>query len=254
MTPVRPRACRLQIRRHAAGRLCAGASVLAWSLACAGAAFATANPTAPVGSIYTCRDSAGRTYTSDRPIPECAGTTLRELRRDGSVRREIAAPLTPEQLRRREVEEQRRLAEEAARRERTQRDRALLMAYPTEARLEQQRARALDGLHREIEDATQRMLARDREMKAARARLAAQTRGAPAAAELAQQIEQIAAAILVDDAIVRSKRDEIARVQARFDEELARLRQLLGGASAAASGAAAGPDSPGLLRTAAPGR
>ena len=187
------------------------------------------------GSIYVCRDPDGRAHTADRPIAECARTTLRELRNDGSVRREIAAPFTPEQVRQREADEQKRLAEEAARRERQHRDRALLMAYPTEARLAQQRDRLLDGLRRERDEAQARIDGQQRRLQAVQTQLdAAARRRQPPSPELAQQAEEITEAVRTDEAVVQAKGDEIARLGARFDADRQRLRQLLDSETAAA--------------------
>ena len=182
-------------------------------------------------SIYTCRDEQGRAFTSDRPIAECSRTPLRELRRDGSLLREIAAPLTAEQLRQRELESERKRIEDVARREREQRDRALLMAYPDEQRLDQARLRATASLQREIAEAQRRILEHDRELRAAQQRLEASRRaggaGSDAAGESARQVEASIAAILAEDAVVQARREDLARAESRFDEERQRLRQLL---------------------------
>ena len=45
-------------------------------------------------TIFMCKDASGRTITSDRPIPECAERTVWEYGNTGSLKREIAAPLT----------------------------------------------------------------------------------------------------------------------------------------------------------------
>jgi len=47
--------------------------------------------------LFVCTAPSGRTITADRPPPECADRPIRELRPDGSVRRLIEPPLTPEQ-------------------------------------------------------------------------------------------------------------------------------------------------------------
>jgi len=45
--------------------------------------------------MFTCVAN-GKTYTADRPPAECVNSDIRELNRDGSVRRVIARPLTIE--------------------------------------------------------------------------------------------------------------------------------------------------------------
>ena len=55
------------------------------------------------GSLFTCVAN-GKTYTADRPPPECANSEMPELNRDGSVRRVIPRPLTIEEQRARALE------------------------------------------------------------------------------------------------------------------------------------------------------
>ena len=92
--------------------------------------------------IFSCKDAKGRTLTSDRPIAECAGA-VRELREDGAMRREIAAPLTPEQQRLKDEEDARAQMLAHQKREQALRDKALLMAYPSVESLEQMRSPAM---------------------------------------------------------------------------------------------------------------
>ncbi|WP_448949443.1 DUF4124 domain-containing protein, partial [Lautropia mirabilis] len=50
-------------------------------------------------SIYVCKDENGRVISSDQPIDACARRNMRELNRDGSVRRVLPPPLTRQQER-----------------------------------------------------------------------------------------------------------------------------------------------------------
>ena len=69
-------------------------------IAAAGAVLALALAAAPAAAtLFVCTTPDGRTITSDRPPPQCASVPIRELRPDGSVRRVIEPPMTPEQQR-----------------------------------------------------------------------------------------------------------------------------------------------------------
>jgi len=70
----------------------------------AGAWFAQA----ATGSIFTCTVS-GKTFTADRVPPECANSDVREMNRDGSLKRVIARPLTVDEQRARALEAKKRL-------------------------------------------------------------------------------------------------------------------------------------------------
>ena len=48
-------------------------------------------------TIYMCKDATGKTITSDRPIPECADRAVKELDKNGVIRREVSAPPTAEE-------------------------------------------------------------------------------------------------------------------------------------------------------------
>lgn len=175
-------------------------------------------------SIYTCRDDSGRTITADRPVPECARQPLRELRPDGALRREHAAPPTPAQLREREAMEARQRDAAHARREHELRDRALLQAWPDEGKLEMARRRALEGLQAERAATAARMVARHAQLREAQRTQAR----APEDPDARRKVQDIAAAILADDARLAAQRDEMAATVARFDADRERLRALLG--------------------------
>ena len=83
--------------------------------------------------IFSCKDAAGITITSDHPTPECADRVIRELSNTGVLRREIPAPLTAEQKHQwHPKEENHRIAAAESDMQRQQ-DRALLARYRSEA-------------------------------------------------------------------------------------------------------------------------
>lgn len=184
---------------------------------------------APVAaqSIYACRDASGRPVSGDRPLPECAQQPLRELRPDGSLKKEHAAPLTAAQQRERDAQEAREREARAARREQELRDRALLQAYPDEARLDAARLHALDALRAEQAATRQRMVDGHVRLRAAQAEV---TRGVP---DAPARVQREAAAILTEDQRLAQQGLEFERTSARFEAERARLRTLLGGTQAA---------------------
>src|SRR6478672_4818600 len=77
--------------------------------------------------IYVCKDAAGHTLSSDRPIAECNTRPMREMDKSGITRREIAAPLTPEE----KQEARARNAEELAAVEQRRNDAAILSRFRT---------------------------------------------------------------------------------------------------------------------------
>lgn len=199
------------------------ACVLATS---AGAGAVAASPAA---GIYSCVDAQGRRLTSDRPIPECLDREQRVLNRDGSQRQVLPPRLTPEQ--RAAMEEQRRAQAlaEAARKDAIRRDRNLVHRFPDEAVHARARANALEDSQRLI-TAAERQLA---ELNKERRALDAETefyKGRRLPPRLRAQIDANDAQQLAQQDVIETQRDELARINALYDAELARLRRLWAGA------------------------
>ncbi|MDQ3445742.1 MAG: Atg14 domain-containing protein [Pseudomonadota bacterium] len=137
----------VRIRRCAAlTSLCVLASVCpAW-----------AAPGTPVGSIFTCNVS-GKTFSGDRMPPECANSEVRELNRDGSLRRVIARPLTQDELRARANEAKKRLEDEDKQLAQRRRDKSLLEAYASDEEIEAARAKSLESAAQAMARAKQRI-------------------------------------------------------------------------------------------------
>ena len=183
-------------------------------------------PAASAQSIFTCKDARGHTLTSDRPIPECAQRPMRELAANGALKREIAAPLTPEQLQQKALENEQRLAAENKRRQLESRDKALLIAFANVAALERARQRQIDDSNDDITAAQKRMIALHKELIETQA-AALGTKGRPVSEGLKRRTVQIAQAILDDDAVIAKRRAEQVELNERFDEDARRLRFLL---------------------------
>ena len=119
----------------------AGVALGALLLATVGAS--SGNQGSSLGAIFTCSVN-GKTFSGDRPPPECANSDMRELNRDGSVRRVIARPLTQDELRARALEAKKRLEEEDKQLAQRRRDKSLLEAYANDEEIEAARAKSLE--------------------------------------------------------------------------------------------------------------
>lgn len=195
------------------------------ALALAFAALASTVDAAAQTTIYTCRDRNGRTITSDRPIPECADRAMRELGPSGIVKREIAAPLTPEQRRAKEIDDRnRKLAEEAAR-EKRRRDAALLAAYSNEAQIEGARRRALADAEDSIKTSRSHLadLATERKALTQEAGAYKNKRVPPL---VKRRLDDNEAAISDEEATIRMRQADVQRINQRYDDELRRFREL----------------------------
>lgn len=175
--------------------------------------------------IYVCKDETGKTYTGDRPAAECARTAIREVRPDGLTRREIAAPMSPEQRAQWE-EDQARLKDEQEQRKRQElRDRQLLIQYSNEKRLDEIRARTIADLNKEIDATYARILLLYEDLKEVKAE-AEFYKGKAMPLPLKRRLQDVAGKILVEDQVVEGKREDIRAAEKHYDELRNRLREL----------------------------
>lgn len=177
--------------------------------------------------IYTCVDGKGRRITSDRPIPECLDREQRQLGSTGVVRRVLPPSYTAEERAR--LDAQRREEEELRARvaEEKRRDRALLIRYPTQASHDKERAEALSQIDEVIGAVNKRERALEQQRKEIDTELEFYQRDpAKAPAWLRRQYEDNQQQMLVQKRFLDEQAQEKKRIHARFDEELAKLRQL----------------------------
>lgn len=189
--------------------------------------WALAGVAAAQQSIFVCSDAKGRTVSGDRPPAECVGA-IRELRPDGSVRRVIEPPLTPEQRAQREAERKRQIEEAERQRAQMRRDLSLLETYANEAEIEAARNRALADRQALIERAIRRM----EEIKRERKKLDDETEFY-VKREMPEKLKRALAAnsemMRVQEKIIADTRADMARVNERYDAEVRRFRELVSG-------------------------
>ena len=176
-------------------------------------------------TMFTCVAN-GKTYSADRPPAECANSDMRELNRDGSVRRVIPRPLTVEEQRARALEAKKKLEEEEKLRAQRRRDRALLEAYATDAEIEAARKKSLEGAEQAIKRSQERAdsLAKDRKRLDDEAEFY-KKREQPDSLKRAYALN--AQAVTAEERIMAEARGEVARINERFEAERKRYKELL---------------------------
>lgn len=202
-----------------------GWSVLLTVAVAGGSAWAQNQST--VAGVYTCVDAKGRKLTADRPIPECIDREQQVLNPSGTVKARVGPTLTAleqkalEQKAKKEADEQGRLNDEK------RRDRALLVRYPNKKVHDQERAEALTQIAAVVKAASTRM------DELARQRVSIDTEmefykkdPTKAPAYLRRQWEENTQSHAVQQRFIAEQEAESKRVNARFDDELVRLRQL----------------------------
>ena len=178
-------------------------------------------------AIYTCVDARGRRITSDRPIVECNDRQQKELNPSGTVRRNVGPSLTADERDAQEARERQENDERLRANEERRRNRAMLSRYQNQAAHDKERAEALAQVDEVIAAASKRM----GELEKERAGIADELefyRSTPdkVPAKVRRLVEENEASTAAQKRFIADQESEKRRVNARFDEELARLRQL----------------------------
>jgi hypothetical protein len=203
-------------RQSLAGILCVVLGLSAW-----------AQQPPVIAGVYTCTDAKGRKLTADRPIAECTDREQKVLNPSGTVKAKVGPSLTAQE--KIELEQKNKQAEEERNRaaEEKRRDRALLTRYPNKGVHDQERAEALSQIDVVVRAATTRLKELDRQRAAIDEEMEFYKKDPTRApAYLRRQQEENAQSQLVQRRFIADQEGEIRRVNARFDDELGRLKAL----------------------------
>lgn len=182
--------------------------------------------TMATAEILMCKDAAGHTYTSDRPIPECAGQALREYGRSGMLKRRIAAPLTPAQQQVKSEQEEKNRTELRAEQEQRQADRALLARYQSEQGLEQSRQRSKQPIEKQIEQQKHTLLLAEKEQQVAQTAVNARMETGVIPASLKSRLTQATQSVRTAQTELDVSNVKLAEINKKYDLLLQRYREL----------------------------
>lgn len=177
--------------------------------------------------IYTCIDARGRKLTSDRPIVECIDREQKVLNPSGTVRAKVGPSLTAKERDDLEAKQKAELEDQARRNEEKRRDRALLTRYPSQQVHDKERALALAQIAvvrhaaaRRVEELMHQRSAINVEMEFYK------KDPSKAPPSVRRQVDEVAQSLAIQERFIADQDAELKRVNDRFDEELARLKQL----------------------------
>jgi hypothetical protein len=196
---------------------------------------ATATAWSQGAGIYTCVDAKGRKLTSDRPIVECIDREQRVLSGSGTVRRTL--PPTPTAHEKALIEERDRKAADEKQRLTDERRaaRALVSRYPNRAAHDAERGKALRAQQEVIATGQKRIdeLSEQRKLLVVETEFYKDPGQWPSM--LKRQFDENEQQLASQQRFIASQEEEKARINARYDEELARLRTLWAQRSAGAA-------------------
>lgn len=174
------------------------------------------------GSVFCCMDNGHQVCGDVLPM-ECFGKSYREMSPQGTVRRIVEAPLTPEQLARRDAEERARRTELARQRAELRRNQSLLETYSSVADIEARRDRAVEGVDQDLKRAEARhtQLQKKRESLSREAEFyQKRPMPIPLAAALRESDSELAA----QASVIEAKKREIDAIRSRYEQD--RLRYI----------------------------
>ena len=174
------------------------------------------------GSVFCCMDNGHQVCGDVLPM-QCFGKSYREMSPQGTVRRIVEAPLTPEQLARRDAEERARRTELARQRAELRRNQSLLETYSSVADIEARRDRAVEGVDQDLKRAEARhtQLQKKRESLSREAEFyQKRPMPIPLAAALRESDSELAA----QASVIEAKKREIDAIRSRYEQD--RLRYI----------------------------
>lgn len=177
-------------------------------------------------TIFCCEDASGRPVCGDILPTQCYGRAYREMTPQGVTRREVSAPLTKEELARRQAEARARAEAEALERIQRRQDEALFETYPTLAAIDDREARALE----EVDRSVAAVLAREQELLEQRKRFDEETefyRGRDLPRDLKSALQVIDSELASHKLFIKQKDAERAAIRERFNADRLRYIELL---------------------------
>jgi hypothetical protein len=185
----------------------------------------TLAPTRAHAETYTCV-IGDRQYSGDQPPPECYGHPYRELNPDGSTRRWIQPPQTPEQRDKAEREKHDGDLKLQAQQEQRRHDRSLLETYASEDEIVAGRDRALSSRQSAVDRAGSTLdeLSKERVKLNNEAEFYAKRELPP---QLKRQLQENEEAQRADRKLITDIQSEMQRISERFDADRARFHELM---------------------------
>ncbi len=187
---------------------------------------------------FRCVAKDGKKYYGSTRPPQCMDVVTEALSAQGMVIGRIDPPLTAEQRAAREAAAQKNAAAEQARREaenaakvQARRDQALLQTYTSERDIESVRQRAINDNQRAVAQVEARIAALKKRQEALAKEAAEVKAGKKARDSFEQDVKAVAYDLQLQEQLLESRKREADVINARYDEERRKYRELTQGAA-----------------------
>ncbi len=175
-------------------------------------------------TIYCC-DVGGQPVCGDILPTACYGSAYREISPSGTVRRNVAAPLTADEIARRNAEARLRRVEEAERMRQLRLDQALLETYRSVEDLDSRRDRELADLDRTLRD----LRARESDLLELQRRIIVDAQDLQRGTKdpgVMEDLRNLDGEILAQRSVIDAKLRERSAILDRFEEDRRRYLEL----------------------------
>jgi hypothetical protein len=197
-------------------------------MAALAAAAALAAPAAAQTTTYRCTAKDGKKYYSSTIPRPCIGRPVEQLNAQGLVVRRID-PQGDEKARAdKAAAAAKKREQEAEQREERRRNQALLATYTSEKDIDEARARALAGNRKAVTDVEARIEAARKRRASYQKELEFYKGGGKPPAKLAEDVHNAEVEIKANEELLEVKKKEVAHINARFDADKRRYRELVG--------------------------
>jgi hypothetical protein len=173
-------------------------------------------------TIKKCQDATGKWHYGDSASEACAQSKITVMSEQGFKKKEIAAPLTKDELRRRDQD----VAEQAKAQEQAKKDELLLATYANEADITYIRDRKLAQLESMIRASMDTLNPLRATLGRLQAQAAAEEKAGSPSDQTTKALVQTRQQIAKHEATIAQKHQEQEQVRTRADQELARYRTL----------------------------
>lgn len=187
-------------------------------------------------AIMKCVDEKGVTHYGNPLPPQCAKSEIKELSGQGTVKKTLDRPLTPEEIKAREDEMIRSKDERRRQEDLQRRDRALVATYGAEKEFDVSRDKALDVINtrqktsqnrlKELEDYQKKLSAELEFYKDGKSK---SSKGKEVPAELAQNVERTKKDLEATKDSIQRMEEEKKNIHAQFEADKQRWRDLKSG-------------------------
>ena len=197
-------------------------------MAVLGSALLFAAPLAAQTATYRCTAKDGKKYYSSTIPRQCIGRPVEQLNAQGLVVRRIDPEGEEKARREKAAALERKREAEANQREERRRNQALLATYTSEKDIDDARARALSDNRKAVREVETRIEVARKRRAGYDKELEFYKDNAKPPAKLAEDIQNAEVEIKANEEVLAVKKKEVTQINARYDEDKRRYRELLG--------------------------